>query len=156
MLASFAASARTVRLAAALLGALALGACAKDQNADGFGAGGAATPGSAQDFVVNVGDRVFFETDSTDLTPTAVATLDKQSQWLQRYPRYTFTIEGHAESAAPANTTIRSAPAAPRRSAIISPRAASPATASAPSPTARSGRSRSATTSPAGRRTAAP
>ena len=98
MLASFAASARTVRIAAALMGALALGACAKDQNAaDGFGAGGAATPGSAQDFVVNVGDRVFFETDSTDLTPTAVATLDKQSAWLQRYPRYTFTIEGHAD-----------------------------------------------------------
>ncbi|MEI5665050.1 peptidoglycan-associated lipoprotein Pal [Bosea sp. CCNWLW174] len=98
MLASFAASARTVRIAAALIGALALGACAKDQNAaDGFGAGGAATPGSAQDFVVNVGDRVFFETDSTDLTPTAVATLDKQSSWLQRYPRYTFTIEGHAD-----------------------------------------------------------
>ena len=48
-------------------------------------------PGSAQDFVVNVGDRVFFETDSTDLTPTAVATLDKQAQWLSRYPRYTFT-----------------------------------------------------------------
>ena len=32
-----------------------------------------------------------------DLTPTAVSTLDKQSQWLQRYPRYTFTVEGHAD-----------------------------------------------------------
>jgi peptidoglycan-associated lipoprotein len=97
MLASLAASARTARFAVAMLGALALGACANNQNADGFGAGGAATPGSAQDFVVNVGDRVFFETDSTDLTPTAVATLDKQSAWLGRYPRYTFTIEGHAD-----------------------------------------------------------
>ena len=29
----------------------------------------AATPGSQQDFVVNVGDRVFFESDQTDLTP---------------------------------------------------------------------------------------
>ena len=54
-------------------------------------------PGSAQDFVVNVGDRVFFESDSTDLTPTATATLDKQAAWLQRYPRYTFIIEGHAD-----------------------------------------------------------
>lgn len=54
-------------------------------------------PGTAEDFVVNVGDRVFFETDSTDLTPTAVATLDKQSAWLQRYPRYTFVVEGHAD-----------------------------------------------------------
>jgi peptidoglycan-associated lipoprotein len=47
--------------------------------------------------VVNVGDRVFFETDSTDLTPTATATLDKQAQWLSRYGRYTFLIEGHAD-----------------------------------------------------------
>jgi peptidoglycan-associated lipoprotein len=97
MLATFLASGRAVRFAAAIAASLALGACANNQNADGFGAGGAATPGSAQDFVVNVGDRVFFETDSTDLTPTATATLDKQSAWLQRYLRYTFVVEGHAD-----------------------------------------------------------
>jgi peptidoglycan-associated lipoprotein len=44
-----------------------------------------------------VGDRVFFETDSSDLTPTAIAVLDKQAQWLGRYPRYTFLVEGHAD-----------------------------------------------------------
>ena len=56
------------------------------------------TPGSQQDFVVNVGDRVFFETDSTELTPQARATLDKQAQWLNNYGQYTqFTIEGHAD-----------------------------------------------------------
>jgi peptidoglycan-associated lipoprotein len=102
MLMSFLASVRAARFAAVLLGGLALGACAStpptDPNAAaGFGAGGAATPGSAQDFVVNVGDRVFFETDSTDLTATATATLDKQATWLGRYPRYTFIIEGHAD-----------------------------------------------------------
>ena len=97
MLATLFASGRAVRFAAAIAASLALGACANTQNADGFGAGGAATPGSAQDFVVNVGDRVFFETDSTDLTPTATATLDKQAAWLQRYPRYTFVVEGHAD-----------------------------------------------------------
>jgi peptidoglycan-associated lipoprotein len=73
-----------------------MGACANknlgmDANAS------AATPGSQQDFVVNVGDRVFFESDQTDLSPQAVATLDKQIQWLQTYPRYQFTIEGHAD-----------------------------------------------------------
>jgi peptidoglycan-associated lipoprotein len=47
--------------------------------------------------VVNVGDRVFFETDQTDLTQQARATLDKQAQWLARFNRYTFTIEGHAD-----------------------------------------------------------
>lgn len=99
MLLASLASPRTFRFAAAIAATIALGACAKDQTANGggFGAGGAATPGSAQDFVVNVGDRVFFETDSTDLTPTAVSTLDKQAAWLQRYPRYTFTVEGHAD-----------------------------------------------------------
>lgn len=61
------------------------------------GRGGPATPGSAQDFVVNIGDRVFFDSDSTDLSATATATLDKQAQWLSRYPRYTFLIEGHAD-----------------------------------------------------------
>jgi peptidoglycan-associated lipoprotein len=56
-----------------------------------------ATPGSQQDFVVNVGDRVFFETDSSELTEQARATLDKQAQWLNNYNRYAFTIEGHAD-----------------------------------------------------------
>jgi peptidoglycan-associated lipoprotein len=92
---------RAVNFAAALVLALGAAACSSNKDgadgAGGFGAGGAATPGSAQDFVVNVGDRVFFETDSTDLTPTAVATLDKQAQWLLRYPQYTFILEGHAD-----------------------------------------------------------
>ncbi len=89
----------------ALLGAaLLVSACARNPNSDpgglGLGANGAAgqaTPGSPQDFVVNVGDRVFFVTDSTELTPQARETLDRQVQWLQQYPRYSFTIEGHAD-----------------------------------------------------------
>ena len=93
---------RAVKFAAALTLALAAAACSSNKDAEmagagGFGAGGAGTPGSAQDFVVNVGDRVFFDTDQTDLSPTAIATLDKQAQWLSRYPRYTFLIEGHAD-----------------------------------------------------------
>ena len=47
--------------------------------------------------MVNVGDRVFFESDQTDLTPQAIATLEKQARWLQSYNRYSFTIEGHAD-----------------------------------------------------------
>jgi peptidoglycan-associated lipoprotein len=88
--------ARGVRFAAVLAAALAIAACAK-QNGTGD-AGAAATPGSQQDFVVNVGDRVFFQTDSTELTPQSRATLDKQAQWLNTYSQYgQFTIEGHAD-----------------------------------------------------------
>ncbi len=82
----------------ALLGAVLMaGACAQQNATDQAGANAAATPGSAQDFVVNVGDRVFFETDSSELTPQARATLDKQAQWLGNYNRYAFTVEGHAD-----------------------------------------------------------
>ena len=86
-----------LKLAAVLAVALSMGACAnKNLGADGAMAS-AATPGSQQDFVVNVGDRVFFETDSTELTPQSRATLDKQAQWLTNYSQYAFTIEGHAD-----------------------------------------------------------
>src|ERR1700721_2753104 len=86
-----------LKLAAVLAVALSMGACAnKNMGADGAMAN-AATPGSQQDFVVNVGDRVFFESDQTELSPQAIATLENQARWLQTYNRYSFTIEGHAD-----------------------------------------------------------
>ena len=90
---------RAGRLVALLVAALAMGACAKNasQEAGALANASAATPGSQQDFVVNVGDRVFFDTDSSELSPQARATLDKQAQWLNNYNRYAFTIEGHAD-----------------------------------------------------------
>ncbi len=90
---------RGARLAAALAAALAISACAKNAADDAqANAAGQATPGSQQDFVVNVGDRVFFETDSSELTTQSRATLDKQAQWLTNYSQYSqFTIEGHAD-----------------------------------------------------------
>jgi peptidoglycan-associated lipoprotein len=87
---------RGAGVAAALLAGLALSACANKAN-ESLASAGVATPGSQQDFVVNVGDRVFFETDQTELTAQARETLDKQAQWLSQYGNYTFTIEGHAD-----------------------------------------------------------
>jgi peptidoglycan-associated lipoprotein len=58
---------------------------------------GAGTPGSQQEFLVSVGDRVFFETDSSALTAEAQATLMKQAAWLNRYTNYRILIEGHAD-----------------------------------------------------------
>ena len=84
-------------IAAALIAGLALSACASKQANDAMASAGVASPGSQQDFVVNVGDRVFFESDSTELTMQSRSTLDKQAQWLQQYANYTFTIEGHAD-----------------------------------------------------------
>jgi peptidoglycan-associated lipoprotein len=86
-------------LAAALVLCVALSACAHN-NPDNLAAGagyGASGPGSVQEFNQTVGDRVFFTTDQTDLSPTAQATLDKQAAWLNQYNKYSFTIEGHAD-----------------------------------------------------------
>ena len=104
-------SARGLGLVAVALMGLAAAGCAKDPadavgafgagglgaNGGRFGAGGPSTPGSIKDFAVNVGDRVFFDTDQTDLSATAQATLDKQARWLAQYQRYAFTVEGNAD-----------------------------------------------------------
>ena len=55
------------------------------------------TPGSSQDFVVNVGDRVFFGYDQYDLTSEARSTVERQAQWLKQYPNTTMTVEGHCD-----------------------------------------------------------
>src|SRR3569832_1794030 len=85
-----------LKLAAVLAVAMSMGACA-NKNAATNAKANTATPGSQQDFVVNVCDLVFFECDQTDLTPQAIVTLEKQAQWLRSYPRYSFTVEGHAD-----------------------------------------------------------
>ncbi|MCH1991103.1 OmpA family protein, partial [Achromobacter xylosoxidans] len=84
----------------ALFLSLAIAGCAKKpvNSAGDLGLGaGAATPGSTQDFTVNVGDRIFFDVDSSVIRADAQQTLSKQAQWLQRYPNYAITVEGHAD-----------------------------------------------------------
>ncbi len=54
-------------------------------------------PGSTQDFFLNVGDRIFFNENTAELSPTALTTLDKQSEWLVRYANYRVTVEGHSD-----------------------------------------------------------
>lgn len=56
-----------------------------------------ALPGSAQDFVVNVGDRVYFDTDAHDIRDDAQPVLQGQAGWLRRYPNVRVRIEGNAD-----------------------------------------------------------
>jgi peptidoglycan-associated lipoprotein len=81
--------------AVVLMAALAAGCAQKP--ADQVAATGAASPGSPQDFAANVGDRVFFAVDTSTLDATARRVLDRQAQWLERYPQYGILIEGHAD-----------------------------------------------------------
>jgi peptidoglycan-associated lipoprotein len=54
-------------------------------------------PGTQQELEINVGDRIYFDYDSSVLSPTATQTLDKQAAWLKRYPDIIVTIEGHTD-----------------------------------------------------------
>ncbi|KRB40407.1 MAG: peptidoglycan-associated lipoprotein Pal [Pseudomonadota bacterium] len=54
-------------------------------------------PGSTQDFVVNVGDRVYFDLDSYSVRADAAPLLDAQAAWLVRYPNVQIRIEGNAD-----------------------------------------------------------
>jgi len=96
-----------LKIIAAFATVLLLAACASSEKpattadngtgASNGAAAGQATPGSAQDFQVNVGDRVFFDYDSYEIRPDAQDTLKKQAAWLQQYAQYRVTVEGHCD-----------------------------------------------------------
>ena len=95
---------RAAKLGMVAVLAVTAAACSQTPKPEGqLGPGGLnargapATPGSARDFSQNVGDIVYFSTDSTDLSPEAQQTLTNQARWLQQYAQYTITIEGHAD-----------------------------------------------------------
>ena len=103
----------------AVLLALSLAACSSQDlgtnagtgagGANAYGAGGGpgaggpggyasnAVPGSEEDLVQSVGDRIFFDTDQSTLNDQARATLDKQAAWLQRYPSVRVVIAGNCD-----------------------------------------------------------
>ena len=60
--------------------------------------GGTPTPGSARDFEVNVGDRIFFGYDSSVVDDAGRETLQRQATWLQQFPDVPVYIEGHTDS----------------------------------------------------------
>jgi len=100
-----------LKILSVLSALLLLGACATDaEDTDGKSGTGAATgasgsassavavePGTIQDFIVNVGDRVFFDFDKSTLTGKAQETLNKQAAWLSRVSSATILIEGHCD-----------------------------------------------------------
>ena len=88
---------KILALAAAVL--LVTG-CSSMGSGDGSGMGangGPVTPGTQADLVQNVGDRVFFDTDSSTLSSDARAVLDRQAAWMDKYSSVKVTVEGHAD-----------------------------------------------------------
>ena len=90
-----------------VLGALAalalLSACGSSNDTAATGTGAATTagttvrPGSQEDLVANVGDRVFFETDSSVIRADQRPVLQRQAGWMQQFPQTSVQVEGHAD-----------------------------------------------------------
>lgn len=94
-----------MKIAGALAAVALLAACSNNQPATtgtNTGAGAAAAPagpvpGSEEDLVANVGDRVFFAFNQSTLSSDAQATLDRQAAWLQRYPNVRVLVAGNCD-----------------------------------------------------------
>ena len=92
-----------LKMLALMAGLALLGACAdKDSSGASTGNGasattGGVTPGSQEDLVANVGDRVFYALDSSSLSGDARSTLDRQAAWLGRYPAVSIQMAGNCD-----------------------------------------------------------
>ncbi|AZL15439.1 peptidoglycan-associated lipoprotein Pal [Rickettsiales endosymbiont of Stachyamoeba lipophora] len=87
------------KIAAVLLSLVLVSACSNGRFV-GFGdatGAGQVVPGTQSDLEANIGDRVFFAFDRSDLSAEAQETLKRQASWLQQYNNATVTIEGHAD-----------------------------------------------------------
>jgi peptidoglycan-associated lipoprotein len=87
-------SLKAIGLKAVVLAAVLLTAAACQTTKTGAGG---PKPGSQEDLVANVGDRVFFDFDKYDLKADAQATLQRQAAWLKQYSANAVTIEGHCD-----------------------------------------------------------
>jgi peptidoglycan-associated lipoprotein len=89
------------KIVAAFACVLALAGCSKKNQPDlGASTGpgvGAAAPGSKQQFETEIGDRIYFIVDQSNLTPEGQDILTRQAQWLQQYSSVTVQVEGHAD-----------------------------------------------------------
>jgi len=92
----------TTKVLAMLSAVALLAACETAPNANGTagGAGGAAGgygSGQTGELAKNVGDRVFFDYDSSVITSEGQTTLKTQSEWLKKNPSVNVTVEGHCD-----------------------------------------------------------
>src|ERR1700694_4673854 len=88
------------KFAGVLVFALLLADCGRQGQPQEYGlgsTGSVASPGSPQEFAVNVGDLVHFKEESSARTCEAQCILTSQARWLNQYSQYSVTIEGHAD-----------------------------------------------------------
>ena len=86
-----------IKALSALAAMFLIAACSNNDTQTASAATTTVTPGSVGDFRQNVGDRVFFDTDSSSVREDGRQTLNRQAEWLKKYGNYQITIEGHCD-----------------------------------------------------------
>ncbi|MFN4013964.1 MAG: peptidoglycan-associated lipoprotein Pal [Reyranella sp.] len=86
-----------IKALSALAAMFLIAACSNNDTQTASAATTTVTPGSVGDFRQNVGDRVFFDTDSSTVREDGRQTLNRQAEWLKKYGSYQITIEGHCD-----------------------------------------------------------
>jgi peptidoglycan-associated lipoprotein len=88
---------RMIKAFAAVAAMIVMAACSSTEQQAAAPATTTVTPGSVADFRQNVGDRVFFDTDMSNIREDGRQTLNRQAEWLKKYTNYPVTIEGHCD-----------------------------------------------------------
>lgn len=89
---------RMIKVLSAMAAMLVIAGCSSNEQQQAAApASTSVTPGSAADFRQNVGDRVFFDTDQSTMREDGRQTLNRQAEWLKKYPNYQVTVEGHCD-----------------------------------------------------------
>jgi peptidoglycan-associated lipoprotein len=88
---------RLIKALSAVAALAFLVACSSEQAAAPAGTSTSVTPGSVADFTQNVGDRVYFDTDMSNIREDGRQTLNRQAEWLKKYTNYPITIAGHCD-----------------------------------------------------------
>jgi peptidoglycan-associated lipoprotein len=89
---------RIIKALSALAAVFLIAACSNNNDTQTASAATTSvTPGSVGDFRQNVGDRVFFDTDSSTVREDGRQTLNRQAEWLKKYGNYQITVEGHCD-----------------------------------------------------------
>ena len=91
----------TVKILGAFAAVALLAACSdntsKTAGGGATGNGSGIVPGSQEDLVANVGDRVFYDFDKTALKADGKATLDRQAAWLAKYAQNNVQVAGNCD-----------------------------------------------------------
>ena len=90
---------RIIKAFAAVVAMIVMAACSNEQQtaAATTTTTTTVTPGSVADFRQNVGDRVFFDTDMSNIREDGRQTLNRQAEWLKKYTNYPVTVAGHCD-----------------------------------------------------------